>query len=440
MTSLVLVLAFACISPILFWVVTNWPALRLFALTLFGLLGLDSGRGGLIFKALFVCVLAIALLVPCDEAPPRRRSAHVSSNLAVVLSFVAAASLLQMMIRETPLGAWINDATTYAILVACVVAGYRIRVTPREADWLLVIITPLASLAFALTWLSRRGLGAIDAFYVLGSKALLVCLLSISFARAVLGARRRTLAWLVLSSLPIAAVLITGTRSGILFIAPLVAIALYGFRARPASIAKLVFVVCLVTALTLWASARGFLLGESARDLFAVQRLSGFFEAATSGGVDDDLVSGRGTIASDAWSVFLENPVFGVGLGNISGVDSTIITLAKFGVIGTLVLVVGIGRIMRDVWLDDTRAESRGAVVGICVGLIALSLTASVFEDPGLGLALGLSAALTRGVVLHGLPEGGTIVADIRRGRRATWRPKTETHQTRAVESGSEPT
>lgn len=412
MPTVLLILGVACVAPVLAWAVWWRPIVRLWAILLTGLLGLDSGPGGAAFKALLIGVLTISMLAPVNWKEVKRRSIHMKGLAVGALVVVMAGGLAQVLIRGAGLGDWLNDASKYAILVACVVACYRMRLTERAMVWLLWTLTPIASVAFALTWLSRRGLAVVDQFYVLGSKALLLALMSIAFTRGMAGSGTRAFGWLFLSALPVVAILISGTRSGILLAAPLVVMSFYGSRNRPSSMVKLVLVSVVIAAMTFWASAGGLLLGDSARDLFAVQRLADSYYLFLEGGVDDTLVSGRLTVASDAGLTFLESPVFGQGFGHVRGVDSTLITLAKFGIAGTLLLLVGVGALLRGLWLDDERIESRGAVLGLVVGLLSLSLSAAIFEDPGLGLALGLLVAATLGTLpIHqGGPGGGGVM------------------------------
>lgn len=310
-----------------------------------------------------------------------------------------------------------RDAATYAILAFCLPLSFRSvsSVSARTALVTLVLFGTFTSVAFAVNVLEARGVGLLGATrFAGGSMIVIVAASAVILAGVAYGNFRW---WLSLFPMMwLATVLVSGTRTGlVLFVVPLAVFAVSstsrGVRSqqprraqRPRLFGSLLFSAAAVLGLVL-------LVGDRLVPIdFIAERLDvtrGFFD----GGVSSD-ASGRARLEdnSRAITLFQDSPILGHGFGQILGdgvdvntgfyLDTPVLLLAKFGILGTIVIVVALSMWVRALFRRvsgvDNRA-GRAAVLAAATGMVALVPFGAVTEDKGLGIAM---VVLTTGVLV----------------------------------------
>lgn len=286
-----------------------------------------------------------------------KRIAKGSFASAAILAGLPIATLLQIGFTGATLEAWVRDAVGYLLLPVAILVGLdaALSLSPRSKWTLALTASTLAAASSLGTWLMRRG-GAELGFAQLGVATSLPVFVGIALCLAMYfnGARRHL--WWLLAALTLIGLLVaTGGRQPVLFAT--IAIALGAIFAGGNYIQRLSRVagVALATVLTygiVITTSEQFGGGIAARRLDFFDRL---FDDGWSAVTADGSIVDRTNAYAWTLEIWLQNPIFGRGLGLPfpsvrSGVvddgaftlDTPLVGLAKFGIIGTLAISLGI--------------------------------------------------------------------------------------------------
>lgn len=304
---------------------------------------------------------------------------------------------------------WARDALTYLLICAGVFIGLDAcrAFTLNWARAVTVIIGLVAAGGFAAVWTQKRGFGESIENAPQGLLASIVAMtLSLALCLVLgLAQQRVRFFWLLLATVFIVAVLVTGTRTG--FVLAIAMAGIWGgarkLRVPLHRIVVGVSVGSMAVALTLplvgsWLSS----------EQFVKHRIELMLKAFQLGFSQDHSGVIRERAYSYSLEIFRANPVMGQGLGiyfpnpnpNAAPANFTLDTpamyLAKFGYLGTAILLFSLALIIAPVisrrkgpWLLEITAV-RGAIVT----WIAILPFGPTTEDKGFAISVALAVFL----------------------------------------------
>lgn len=332
------------------------PAVRLAAFVFGGLLVLGGealdpaklawfGGVGLAFLTSGVRLLRLR---PAGLAPLRPVVAAGVVYVAVMLLSAVVA-----ITGGTSPDLWLRDALPYLLLPMGLVIGADAgtTLTPRALRGIVAVAGVASTIGFAVDWLARRGVSALPIDRVLLATttpaALAFCL---ALAMLVLTNHHR-LRWLLLAvGIPVA-ILVTGTRGVAVFAVAF--LGLLGARSSGRVGLGRLLVFMVPAALVAWLATPilgSLVVGDSD---FLSNRLNSAVEVIRLGeNSDDGSYLDRRQSYAWTWEVFRSAPWLGVGPGHLfpSGtftLDTPVVTLAKFGLVGTAAIVWFLARLLR---------------------------------------------------------------------------------------------
>lgn len=302
-----------------------------------------------------------------------------------------------------------RDGVTYVMLGLAVPVGMNAArgFSPRAIRRIIFVATAISSVSFMVKTSSLRGVSHIPAAHLLlGSIALVSIGVAVALSRAISN-RHEAFAWLQPAAL-IGPILLSGTRTGLaLFAAIFSGFANGGYRIG--RVMRLAVILAFLAVILVYAlSSFGSRFVDSS---FLSSRVSSISTILSSGISSDKSGVSRQGQYDFASAYFHQSPILGQGFGMISekgGVrdstsvsyylDTPLLYLAKFGLVGTGMLLAGIVSILRAPWrtalVGDGGRESRAVCVGLGAILIASLPLSAVTEDKGFMMALGMLAAL----------------------------------------------
>jgi hypothetical protein len=411
---------------------------------------LDASK--IVYLLLATAAVAVALAgVPwwLSEA----RSAIARPWVIIAGAFVALLiiSLVVSRARGTSFTSWLRDASPYGLFAAAPILTLACarRASQRWLVAVLAVCGALASVSFAVEWIGRRQLAHLPIDRIaLPSEALAAALLALATAIALAGASRRWW-WSATAGAVLGLFFATGARSTLLLLAIPIGIAIFAGRPRLLAARVLLTEVAIAIAVFFLAeSGLAFANGTLSIPLWSsmanptssaqpsgsptagsprptatppdriAQRVNELGSLINDPGSDQSLQE-RLTQTKVAWHTFVGSPLEGVGPGydfqwtrtskkvvDAYTMDTPLIYLAKFGLLGLVPLVLFIAAYLRltlELWRrrQEARIEYL-AVVGFALVLAVLSLQGSPIEDKGasfaliLVLALGLRALVRR--------------------------------------------
>lgn len=400
-----------------------------------GLLLFDSSAGVSFAKLLYLAGLALCVLgawLSCSRTMRDGAAAAIRAAAAVafvVMSAVIALSLPVALLNGHEIELWVRDVAPYALLaVSPILAADAARNASRSVLVVGFVVAGLVvTFAASLQLIGLRGLASspVRELAVYTGLALPAALLAYASARALHGDRRADLLWGSIAGTILSALLITGTRSGLLLLCAPLVVLLYG-RARD-GLQRAATLGALAAVVVVAFFALGPSLGLDTRA--AQERL-----LTTGVAIEAPLRNGslRDRFAQSAasWDVVGQSPALGAGPGHLftwstpTGVpreefalDSTVSTVAKFGFVGG----AGIAGFLILMWrlarLSPDASVGRAALAGFAAWAAVSAVIANPIEDKG--AALGLLFILALGLRVP--------VVSAQRGRssRAPARPAT---------------
>jgi len=328
---------------------------------------------------------------------------------------LAAAATGALSIVSLPIAAyyhnrlsdWLRDASVYGLLAVAPALAINLRRSAgiRWVSWALFAAGAAATISFTGYWASVRGYVNLPFQrdgVLLPSFYLSAALLALASARAIQTVGRERAAWALVAVIVFVLVAGTGTRTTVILLAaPLVQLILV--REGRALVIVIGATVVIVAALAV-AQNRHVELGPFGDRLTSA---ANFVHHPSR----DQSWQERRAQTADALATWRRSPLVGVGAGHLFhwnepvagtarasfAIDSPAGLLARFGVIGALVLLAFLVAV---VGVTTGRLRS-GQLVGVLplAGLMAVALCGFVFgvpfEDKGFPVAFLLAYALT---------------------------------------------
>lgn len=317
---------------------------------------------------------------------------------AVLVAAVVALSVLVSATHGIDLASWVGDIPAYGILPAAVILGLDLAVSnhkPRAPTTVLFLAGLLSVLAFAIQWTLRHGVTSLDlGRFLFASMFLPAAALCLALAYAFDGRRTYRMAFFATGLL--FAMLISATRSSVVFTLPILLTLLVAHGKRRWRIAALVvggalMALILVTIVLV--------VGAGLFDFALIQaRLGGLLPLLFSGdALSDPSLYLRFLQTETLRTAWLGSPWFGVGPGaiyNYSGittshpVDSPLAILTRFGVIGVAAFLV----LFLTLLASPLRRRAHWVPATALLTFIGLIFIWSVLSSPldDKGVALGL--------------------------------------------------
>jgi O-antigen ligase len=329
---------------------------------------------------------------------------------SIVLFALLAVSLPAAILSDVPQKAWLRDIAPYA-LVACApifAIDAQASMTGRTLRRLLVLGGILGAMGFTVRWLTNRGLADLS-FIPVGLPTMLLASTVFAYGIAVLlhGDRRR-IRWAVLTSLVLAMLISTGTRSALTLIAAPLAIVIGSHHRLTQRSVRLVVAAPLVALLVFLGAQAVIRVTNADRDILAA-RTSLLF--STGNRSTDQSYLERLSQTSASWDAFRSSPLLGTGPGKpivwrnyanelqfSTVVDTPVSFLAKFGLVGliaVLFLILGYVGSLRAFRRRTGRSTIvQLALIGFGAVAVASALLQNPYEDKGLAIALMLLLAV----------------------------------------------
>lgn len=368
---LLYVLGGICVVVVLtrFDIALTWSAIVVFgSIFLFQVDTIPIGlKGAFIALAGVMAVWALfSLMRRMPALSPRMRSGVVLTFWAVgVVTAFLLWQLVALLWNDVPIGSWLRDALNYLLIPMVILIGVEagFRLSPRAVTALTVIAGLIGAYSYAIAWLGRRSMDQTDyQQFGLASSFVVFAALALCLARFASG-RLRAVAWL-LGGLAIMGILvIAGGRQTIVQCALALVVAaaigsggLFAKLARVAVGIALAFVAFLVILNVSASSADSVAVGRY--EFF--QRL---FNSGLSAITSDQSAQAR--LRALDWLVqqWQLKPLFGWGFGHelisvntgqistdVFTLDSPLVPLEKFGLVGTFVLVVALVLFFAAIW------------------------------------------------------------------------------------------
>ena len=385
------------------------------------------------------------------------------ASAAAFFVLVVASAAVSRAHGTTPSN-WLRDASAYALFGAAPVLGLALArsASRRWITAMIVLCGALAAMSFAVEWFGRRALIHLPIDRIaLPSAGLAGALVALATALALCGVPRRWW-WAALAGGILGLFFVTGTRATLLLLVVPFGLGLLAARPwrRGASIVLAEVAVAAVVfgigALGLaWANGQplldlGHVLGDQSTSPQATPaphgdlgvRVSDVGTLISNPGSDRSFQE-RLTQTKLAWDTFLTSPLVGVGPGygfewtdtsdlkhDEFTMDTPLIYLAKFGLVGLIPLMVFVVASLRLAFaLWRTRQSNRSeflAIAGFGLVLGVLGILVSPMEDKGVAfgaiLLVGLGCrALSQGAqtpkgVLPGTTGGALEPSEVLQG------------------------
>lgn len=398
-----------------------WSAhLRLLTVVFGGLAVLDSSSGFSDAKVLYLAALVVSVLAAWQglvTTMTHGRAAHIrrlaERGFGIILVLVAA-SLPVALVHDNSVTVWLRDVAAYLMLGAAPIlaADAASQARTKFLTYAFILAGGLVTVSIYLDLASTRNFTSGDTteLALLSSFLLPVTLFAYATARAIAPHEREShgfLWWGLLASGIFAAVMLSGTRAGILMLVIPPAVVIFSGRGR--GIYRSIGLGAVAALLVVLAFGVGGSFGVTTR---AVQDRLLTTGAALSSPTEDGSLSERFRETGAAWRHFTTSPLVGVGPGvyfewrgargdtrRAFVVDSSISTLAKFGVLGVIALLL-FGRNVRRIMRMVAKSPERLALSGLAVWLCVYAVLSNPFEDKGFAFGLiFILALLLRSVI-----------------------------------------
>lgn len=413
-------LAFGLLGIVVAVMVVVNAAVRLSVVVFGALLVLQSSDGlsgpKVVYLGLY-CIAAGAALLNMDRVPSEVEN-PVRPLLLVGPALLGCVALSALVALDggTAVSDWARDSVPYIFLafVPLLAVDAAARIGQRTIVRIFVAAGTLTAISLALTWIERRGFATLpfDRLFF-PSIGLTTALFVYALARAQIGGRK-TGRWMLLAGVLLTFMLVTGTRTNLVFLLAPVMIALLsgqGIRSAVRLFGVIAGLICLAVVLGL---VVGRVTGASS-DLIG-SRLSSVSESR-SGSAAGQSWQMRMEQTQLAWRTFQDHKVVGAGLGHRFPyedpfgrvtrdyfLDTPVILIAKLGLVGLLVismLVAAYGLTCRTLRKTADRLTSAALITFLVIWTLTFPLGLPV-EEKGFSLGLVFLVALALGSIRRG--------------------------------------
>lgn len=363
------------------------------------------------FYLAFVSVTAVysVHLITRTEAFESRTTRFALTGAGVVAGSVVLAAVRGLASGAAP-ALVVRDGFTYWLIVCGIAVGIEIghSVSRRFIVVLAVLTCSFGAVSFAVHYLNARGVTAL-AIDQLGLPSMMLLAFGVPFA-LVQGAGRSRVRplWLFWGLLLIGCILVTGSRSGLVLFTAFIGV--IGSQVSGGVSVRRTAVIGVIGLAILFVGAKP-VVDAVTTPGFYESRVVATQRVMTSGvGAD-----GSGVMRERALSIALgewrKSELVGVGFGHefaspaadagpvLFQIDTPSLYLAKFGLVGTALLWLGVGLVVGPLmWrrVGDRRAS--GEVTHVVRGAICVWTAATAFgaitEDKGFALGLMLIVML----------------------------------------------
>lgn len=394
------------------------PALLLISSTV-GSFAAVLGGGVLVFGASDSITLAkivyLALLAAGVLAGLMRRRALGATRGGYPLALVSAGCCMFWVVdggisvsRGTSGTSALRDLLPYILLLLVPLLGWQAGLVAEAAtlERLFVVISGTAAASFMVAWIGRRNLGSLPITHLFLPSAALalagVCYGVVMAARD--GSHERRLWWSVFAATSALFLLITGNRSSLALIAVLPVVAT--IKQRRTSRRAMLLALAAIAAFVVVIGVRlgGEVAGINTRAV--TSRLTSI-SSILQGGHDQSLAE-RTIETQAALRVFYRHPLSGSGpgtpyvwrdpFGNTHAtftLDTGLLLLAKWGVLGTLLILMLGAKIYRAADDVNSNISAAGETLQLFLWLSLLGLVFGVPpEDKGFAFAVGMLLSL----------------------------------------------
>jgi hypothetical protein len=297
----------------------------------------------------------------------------------------------------------IRDLSTYTLLAVSIPIGLDATgsASERTQGRIMWVVGLLASIGFTVNWLTRRGVGTFGLTnLVLATTTLLALIVSYSVVRG-LGDRIRRVSWLLLAAIGVSSVVLTGTRSGLILVVAALGTALAGKSARVRGGRVVLF---LAVGTSIGAYLLPLVGNEISTDGFFVSRFAKLGDLFNGGLASDQSAIARSAAYGISNAAWRQHPWLGQGFGRpyaggtlnpqgtlVFGLDSPIIILAKFGLVGALLIGAAFSVALRGLkLLPNYDQRSLPVVAGFVTYAVASLPFGVILEDKGASLVIAL--------------------------------------------------
>lgn len=379
----VLVLMLPCVFVLAFLSI-NSAQMRLYVFVGLGMLVMQSESGFIssLKPIYFLLVIAFGLMALSNvkylDANIRKALSPVFLGSALLLVLIAIYVIYSLIQGEAP-SRVIRDAFTYVLIVAAPFIGADAsrESTLVSARLFVAGVTGLAAVSFSVFWLSARQVGVQNADRLF-MFSIILSGLGIMLG-IVYGMLRLRPVWLMFGIFCLLAVLVTGTRSGLLLV--------LGLLGALGAKHKLRIPLPKLSAGLLCVTGGAYLLlpavsGRVSQDGFMDSRVRAL-QNVLEGGIESDA---SGVMRFRAYEILYEvwndKPLFGVGFGKAFTsvhpgqapvdfqLDSSMLILAKFGLFGAATMVVAIGLIFFGLLVFHKQTHARSEVQTVAAAFI----------------------------------------------------------------------
>lgn len=379
-----------------------------------GLAVLQSGAGLSATKLAYLAAVSIGTAVALVRlghlryaAPSPRYERLVFWSL--LFGGYVVVTVCVSLVRGADLVAAIRDATPYLLFALAPIFAFdlSLSVPPRVLRTMLLSAGFLAAVGFAVEWLGRRGLADFSLNRIAFPSFLMAGALFSYAASASLQGPGRRLAWLLIAGAVLSLMLVTGTRTSLVFLVAPLAIIVVAKRSGSRRITRLVsFGLGTAAAVGLLLPSLMWLVGADVGR--SLERFASVTQVLANPMADPSFVE-RAAVTIMARDVFLGSPLLGGGLGHsfawttFAGeerdgfnIDSPLSVPAKFGIVGVFLLSMIAWHLLAEVRRQV--GQHRGLPHAALLGYLALGgawlLFLSPFEDKGFSFGLTLLVAL----------------------------------------------
>ncbi|WIB67968.1 hypothetical protein DEI93_02690 [Curtobacterium sp. MCBD17_035] len=399
------------------WLMLRYPWARAAFFMLGAFIVFQTSDGISASKLVYFVGVAFAFIVSLVRLRPVLRDGGLQTFRVGVLAALGFLGWMIMVtlpysvaVRGIPVTNWLRDAATYLLISAGVVIGAEAAssVTRYAARFMTVGLGLIAAFGFASRWIQARGFGSGDSnsgSSLLSSLAGLTLAVGLAFALALVG-RGIRIWWLALGIALLLSVLVTGTRTGVVYI--LVLVGVIGKRSSHAvPLPKAVMAIAVTAAGSLLALPVAGALFSS--QTFVETRLRSIVTTLQNGFASDQSGAVRTRAYEYAATIWHSHLLLGQGFGatfpdpSTGGpgtafqLDTPLTYLAKFGLLGcmallgTLVLIY-CALLRRSVGVKPVVEQTavRGALF-ILIGILPLGVPT---EDKGFSVTMCLAFIL----------------------------------------------
>jgi hypothetical protein len=383
-----------------------------------GLVILQSSQQFNILKVIYLLGFALATITAVLRI--RELASTDAFSLAKPLLIASAvftgyllASLAVALAHGTPFTSWLRDVAPYLLFAATPLFAVHANscFTKRQLLTLLILLGLLGTIAYIIEWLGpiRRNYASLPVARLgLSSLYLPAALFSYGITSAVLWSRRR-LIWIGLVGLVGGSIVVTGTRRGtVMLIAGLPALVV----AARLGMRKLLQAVAVVVACAVVLAVVGLVMIRTLHLNYTSYLMNRFenLPAVVINPSKDLSIRDHAALNEAAWNVFTASPVTGAGPGKVlnwtgysahsgfSTIDTALGFPAKFGILGTLVLLLLLGcllMLLRNLLRIHGPTPAVLALLGFLLVAGAVLVLELPLEDKGFSFAFLTQLALS---------------------------------------------